>query len=515
MDEFEALALAAAAKKKRGEGAQPAPTTNIVEQAGSGLNEGLASFAGTPVDMMTGFINGLVQRPQFKDTTDYSQPGLQSPTMAEDGITSGIAAPFGGSDTFKGVMDPFISDTAPQTMGQRYARRGGQEIGFGVPAALTGASLSRFGAPAREALAPYMATSLAGDAGAAVAGQTSREIAPDSALADIVASLLGGGGAALGASGLTPKTASVPTIEASRAAESNRWDKVNADTSTLTDAATADLQAAVRGRLPQRQTAAMRYPNATAAADDLDSLVRPRMVEVEDMRRSIGDTVAADPKEARLGSQMKAEISAYLDGLKPADVVGDPAIVDDLTAARRLSAQNFKYDAVANKEMRGESRAATSGSGGNEVNATRQNLRALLDKERDPTLRGKRQGFTPDEMAALDKIVMGTTGSNLARNIGKLSPASGVLPMMATGGGLLSAGAGLATGNPLMTLAALPAAIGAGSKAAAESMTKGQIEALLKTILNGGKAPGISASRTASRRAIVEQLLSTAGGNPQ
>jgi hypothetical protein len=215
---------------------------------------------------------------------------------------------------------------------------------------------------------------------------------------------------------------------------------------------------------------------------------------------------------------MKRAIEDYLGGIGPNDVTGGSvdSVISDLSAARKATHQAAKADAVINKEMRGETRAATTGTGGNEVNATRQNIRTLYDRERDPTLRGQRQGYTPDEMAAMGRVVEGTPGQNVARLLGRLSPNSGAFPLMASGGGLATAAAGLATGNPAMTLAAAPSMIGMAAKTASENMTKKEIERLLSTILNGGKAPAKSAARSASEAAVIQTLLSrAANGNPQ
>ena len=476
----------------------PAPPqgTNLADQFSSGLNEGIARFAGVPVDLMTGALN-------------LGGAGVNALLGTE---IPAIENPVGGSGTFTSAMDPLISDADPQTAGQRYARRGGQEIGFGIPAAMTGAAIPGYGAAAREAMAPYMAASVAGDAGAALAGQTAREVAPNSPIADLIASLLGGGGASYAASRMTPALAATPTLDEMKSKASGLWEKVQSAPETLTDSATAGLEAATRGALPTSQLAPRSYPAAFAAAEDVGTLQNPRVFDVEEARRIIGDAVAGDPKEARVGVAMKKAIEDYMGTLKPADLQGGSAdeTLDALAAARKTTHQTKKADAVINKEMRGESRAATTGTGGNEVNAIRQNIRTLFDKERDPTLSGARQGFSPDEMKAMDTVVFGDTKSNIARLLGRMAPTSGALPMTMTGlGGASGATATLATGNPFFAIPAIAGGVGELSKAAAEKMTKDQIAVLLATILNGGKAPGKSAARTATEQAIVNQLLST------
>lgn len=474
-----------------------------VEQFGAGLNEGIANFAGTPVDIMTGALN-------------LGSAGINAALGTE---IPAITDPVGGSGMTTAAMAPFISDRAPNGMVERYLRRGGQELGFGVPAALTGASFSKFGAPAREAMMPYLATSAAGDVGAAVAGQTSREIAPDNATADFIASLIGGGSTAALASRATNPTAPVPTLDELKAKANTDWQKVKAAPETLTDTATAGLEGAVRSALPTSQLAEEAYPKAFGMADKMKGLQNPTIYDAVEARRMIGDRVAADPAEAAVGSAMKKNVVDYLSGLSPADLRGGnpDEILDAFIAANKTTHQVKKAEAVINKEMRGETRAATTGTGGNEVNATRQNIRAIFDKERDPTLRGKKQGYTPDEMAAMEEVVKGSKASNAARLLGRMAPTSGAFPMLTTGwGGMAGVAAGMASGNPLLALPAVAGGVGFAGKGAAEALTKGQIEKLLKAILNGGKAPGMSAARAGSNRAVIEQLLSgAANGQPQ
>jgi hypothetical protein len=520
-EQLKALALAKARKRRAdAEGGDRAVVNNQgltgfmggVEQAGAGLNEGIAGYAGAPVDLVTSVLNGLIQRPKFRDISEPSADGSFNPEVVSDGMTPGITDPFGGSGTTTALMDPFISDREPDGAVERYLRRIGQEVGFGVPAALTGASFAKFGEPARAAMTPYMATSMAGDVGAGLAGQTSQEIAPGNATADIIASLVGGGAGALAASRLTPKFAQVPTLDELKAKASAAWDSVKAAPERMTDQATAGLDNAVRRALPDSQLAGEAYPKAYGMADSVAGLRNPTVYDAIEARRIIGDRVAADPSEARVGVAMKREIADYLDNLKPTDLQGGTAddTVDMFRTANRTTHQIKKAEQIINKEMRGESRAATSGTGGNEVNAKRQNIRALYDIERDPTMKARKQGFSPDEMAAMAKIVDGSGGSNFARLVGRMAPTSGALPMMTTGmggaSGLAAVGMG---GSPLFAVPAAMAGAGMLGKQAAESMTKGQIAELLMTVLNNGKAPAMSASRAASQRAIVEQLLSS------
>ena len=79
-----------------------------VEQFGAGLNEGIANFAGTPVDIMTGALN-------------LGSAGINAALGTE---IPAITDPVGGSGMTTAAMDPFISDRAPNGMVERYLRRG-------------------------------------------------------------------------------------------------------------------------------------------------------------------------------------------------------------------------------------------------------------------------------------------------------------------------------------------------------------------------------------------------------
>ena len=260
--------------------------------------------------------------------------------------------------------------------------------------------------------------------------------------------------------------------------------------------------------------AELAYPQAFGMARASDTLQNPRIYDVEQTRRLIGDAVASNPQEARVGVGMKNAISDYLDSLSPNSVSGDVSgVVDDLSAARNTTARVKRVEEIENAAMRGETRAATTGTGGNEVNAIRQNIRSIFDRERDLTRSGRRAGYKPEEMAAMERLVMGTPTANVARALGRFSPASGMLSASIGAGGLSGATAGLMTGNPAMALMAAPSAIGMVAKGAAERMTQRDIDRLLATIRAGGTLPASSA-REATRAAIMEQLLSTAAGSP-
>lgn len=163
-----------------------------------------------------------------------------------------------------------------------------------------------------------------------------------------------------------------------------------------------------------------------------------------------------------------------------------------LKTARDMWSRLSKADRVADAISKAELRAASTGSGGNVDNATRQNLRRILEKPR---------GFTEAEQAAMAKVVRGTPTQNALRLAGKLSP---------SGNGLMAAlGIGGTMVNPLVGLASLG---GMGAKVAADGMTQANTAVLDSLIRNGGKASTQALSPLT--KAIVQALTHGAAASP-
>lgn len=148
--------------------------------------------------------------------------------------------------------------------------------------------------------------------------------------------------------------------------------------------------------------------------------------------------------------------------------------------ARDLWSRVSKVDQVEEAIGKADLRAASTGSGGNVDNATRQNLRRVLEKGR---------GFKPDEKDALETAVRGTPTQNALRLAGKLSP---------SGNGLMAAlGVGGAMVNPMVGVASLG---GMGAKAVADRMTGRNVDQLVKVLLAGGDASATKAAPNAVQR---------------
>lgn len=465
------------------------PKTNLFEQTMSGVNEGLASLAGTPVDLVEGALNLGIGGINKVAGTDIPK----------------LEGSLGGSGTMQSLMSPFVSDVPPQTMAQRYGRRIGQEVGYGAPITLATGGTGGM-------LAKVAGANTAGDVAAGLAGQTAREVAPKSDTADLIASLIAGGGAA----GVTAmhSRARPPTYnstkemfdEASRLRESARGRNVQ-----LSRPAQQEMFDRLYGRLKAEHASPRVHPKAFATLDEAKNWPNSGILDVEETRRIIGRDVAGSADEAAIGMAMKNEIDDYLKSVDASKTVGnvDPSeALSDVLASRKLTHQAHKAADIEAGTTRAINRAARTGRGGNEVNTMRQNVGKIYDKEIAPLRPGQRSGYTPDEIAGMHDVNFGTAGQNLGRHLAGMSPTTGVLPGMAGATGYGAAATGLATtGNPLFALAAVPPTAGWIAKGLTERSTKKQIAELLDTIRRGGVAAKKEMT-DAGKRAIIAQLLS-------
>jgi hypothetical protein len=155
--------------------------------------------------------------------------------------------------------------------------------------------------------------------------------------------------------------------------------------------------------------------------------------------------------------------------------------------ARELAQRSAKAEQLDYAVQSAANRAASSGSGGNVDNATRQNIRKMLERGR---------GFSPDERAAMQQVIDGTSGQNALRLAGKLSPQGNGL-MLA-----LQAGAAGASGGATVPLAMA----GGAAKWAADRGTQNSVDELSRIIRAGGsRSQAFAPPNTVQRLAQSEK----------
>lgn len=238
-----------------------------------------------------------------------------------------------------------------------------------------------------------------------------------------------------------------------------------------------------------------RHPRAFSMLVDLQQNPRSMtLTELDQLRQVIRrDLVGGDAAEAHFGREYISAIDDFIENAGPAQISGvtGPAAHKAITTARHANTVLRKSETLQDALDAARLRAASTGSGGNIDNATRQELRKIIQSPK------KSMGFTKDELAQMEAIVTGGGKMQDAlRLVGKLSP---------SGNGLMAAlGLGATVTNPLMVAA--PAA-GLVAKTLADRATQGSVKNLTGTVRRGDALA--NAPRTGQPSALEPKATTT------
>jgi len=194
------------------------------------------------------------------------------------------------------------------------------------------------------------------------------------------------------------------------------------------------------------------------------------------------------------------QIIGAIDGVVQNPANGDvlmgnaQAGADALRQARELWARMAKAETVSETAEGAAMRAASTGSGANIDNATRQSMRGLYNS---PASRG----FTPDEDEVLRQIIMGSPGQNALRLVGKMAPTGIVSAGMGSG---MGANIGSAIAGPIggSVGMAVPSLVGGLAKAGADRMTAARTQELINIIMAGGNRQAAYGTPNAVQRGV-------------
>jgi hypothetical protein len=245
-------------------------------------------------------------------------------------------------------------------------------------------------------------------------------------------------------------------------------------------------------------------PGAKVALGELDRLAQNGNVNLTglDTARKLASNayIPGNKSNNALVSKVISGIDDMAANVGPANVVtgNAPEAAATLADARSLWGKSAKMDTVDFLKQKAENRAASTGSGGNVENATRQNLRQLLDNP------AKARGFTPDELAQVKTVVGGTATQNILHQLGKFSPFGNGLTGAIEGTGALTA---QMAGSPMV--AALPlgaAAVGTASKYASEAIQRKSLETLTKMLATGKSASELAPSLSENQIKAIDMI---------
>lgn len=371
----------------------------------------------------------------------------------------GTADAMSGAATRGAVQAIPVAGYQPQTLPGKIAEKAGEY----APSALMGPA----GAP--KTIAGQVigrAANVALPAVGAVAGREGVRALGGGDTAQAVGEFVGGIGGGLVTGLKAPKMGqgvAAPTLEQLQAQKNTAYQAVEQSGIKYSPKAVDALVDWIYSELRVNSMNPKLHPKAQAMMEYLDTLRGKPMTlnELDQLRQVVRRDVAKSSEEgdAFMGKRMISTIDQFAE-----QVGGSPT----LNAARAANTRYRKVEAVQDAQDSAVLRAGSTGSGGNVDNATRQNMRRVL--ENTPNL-------TPDEEAQLRKVVLGTPVQNTMRLVGKLSPNGGAL------GAAVNATAAGAT-----HMLSVPLSFGLmGVKAIADNTTQRNVAKLIDLMASGGQ----------------------------
>lgn len=428
----------------------PISAAGLAKASGSGLMQGVIDLAGFP-----GTVGNLVSAGVSK-AGNYM--GVDPATVdqfknaAKAGLSANaFTAPFATGPNADELQKAVEQITGPSYQPQNTAEKYAHTIGSFLPAVVGGPESLGSRLVAR-AVIPGAASEAAGEL------TSGTEYEP---YARLGGALLGGH---LGGKMIGPSLDAIPTRDQLFAAKT-------ADYSAPEIAAVQIKPKAIQGLVAdtdqQLLNAKVDKFNAPAVTGILDRLKQPRFTGVHTIddldlaRQSLSDVPL---EERRAAAIVRKSIDNYLGGgLQQSDLLaGDAAAANAklLSARANFSAMKRSED-ITNAMGRAENQAGSTYSGGNIENATRQQLRPILNEKTGVAKAKGFQDYTDAEIEALRKAVNGTKTGNVVRAVAKaLGGGGGGLNTVISGA--TGAETYRETNDPTMAIAAaLGASLGA------------------------------------------------------
>jgi len=304
--------------------------------------------------------------------------------------------------------------------------------------------------------------------------------------------------------GVFNKKPTIPQLDDIEAAAKQARARADQAGVAYTSQAVDRLNASMRQSLTDIGYHPRTMPGASAAVDEIMALQGQNvtMSGLDTIRKIASGGYIPGNKQNNLAvTKIVNAIDDMADNLQQGDVLMGNGVAgaQALKEARQLETRMFKANKVQDAVRRADLRAASTGSGGNLDNATRQNLRRILENPR---------GLSGDERTALETIVRGTGGQNALRLAGKLSPqGSGLMAALGVGGAMV---------NPAVGALSLG---GMGAKAVADQITQQNVKRLTDIILAGGSRAATQAAPNAvqrlaqSKRDEIARILMSIGAH--
>jgi hypothetical protein len=194
------------------------------------------------------------------------------------------------------------------------------------------------------------------------------------------------------------------------------------------------------GITPEDAPATFRTLDRLKIAPDGATVTIPNL---DALRKNFNNTAGNfnNPTDQLAASVAKSHLSDYVASLTDQDAIRGPASqVGSLTKeANGNYAAARRSEQIAEALHNAELQAGSSNSGRNLDNATRQKFRSILTSDKNSA------GYTPDELAQLETIVMGTPAADRKRAVGNFLGGGGGMGMLHSS--TIGAGGGAAIGS--------------------------------------------------------------------
>lgn len=370
--------------------------SDVAKSAGVGLAEGAIGLVGLPgtltnlakkgSDFVADKIFPMTEEQKVK-MNELRQGGLGVPSAEQ--IKKAV----------EGVTGEFYK---PQTTAGEYAKT----VGEFAPGILGGP-----GGLVKKAVTQVAAPALASE----TAGQATKGTAYEP-YARVAGALAGGLGASTIASGFTPTKA--PSRQAIFDEADNLYKAPEVEALRIKPVAADVFVNQVKKNLLADKVDEVAAPTVSKL---LENLRNPRfdanhtVSDFDLLRQSLKDVPY---NEARAAGIVRSNIDKYLGNIPASNVAaGDASAANAaLTKARGNYAAGSRSENIANALERAENQSASTYSGGNLNNATRQQLRPILNEKTGVSLKKKVfEDFTPEEISQLRRTINGTLTGNIAR----------------------------------------------------------------------------------------------------
>lgn len=485
MSNEELQALYAQGSPTAAPAAQPAPLTGSSHNGGVTVQVGQPQLAPTPPTMR--FDQGLGFQKGVEKPLDNAASGLEwlASTVGLDKPINALGAALGmpsNQDVAAGRQAGLDAQKAKGVLPGRIGEFAGNIVGT-LPLGMLPGGVVTQGGLSGAALTD------AKDAKGIL-----RDTAIGMASGKIAQKTLGAlGGVATNLLGKAPKIMGLPELEA---AVKDAYAKVDASGFTVPTADMKNLASGIAAEIRAKggPKAARLFPDADAFASRLDALSKQKggvsVSQLDTLRSDIYDAlIKQGGKEAILGKVMRTAIDNLLDNVPNGDV----------KTARQLYMRLSKMRTVTKALDSADLRKSAAYSGSNTDNTIRQNMRPLVD----PTSGKRIANATPEEQAALRKIVNGTFLQNASRLIGQGLDPRKLLGKLSGIGALGTAGA---SGG----LSLVAPALGLIGTTVSNRASQANVEQLLRLLAAGGSNQALKKAPTSASLAAVKAAAKVA-----